>query len=120
MAIGGPSFREIMAKSRSIFQCRQTPLFSDTNRGCGFPLSHPIFAPLPRLANKWAKLSNHYPRLGLGKGYVGMAPDGPRFQEIMAKPWPLSPWPKRPSIRTIIQAKEAIFLTPFPYFFQGG
>ena len=72
------------------------------------------------VAKKWAKLSNSCPRLGLGNGHHEMAIDGPRCQEIMARPGPISQRPKRTSLRPLIKDREALFLTPFPSCFQRG
>ena len=46
-------------------------------------------------------------------GYLEMAMDGPRLQEIIAKPRPICQRRKRPSFRTLIAAKDALFLGPF-------
>ena len=54
------------------------------------------FRTAPKLAKKWDKWSNPYPRLVFAKGGP-MAMDGPRFQKILAKRWSVCQWPKRPS-----------------------
>ena len=65
----------------------QAKSVSDPNRGFGFPISDPIFENLPAWV-KWARVGNHYLRLGLEKGALKWrwaAPASPgKYGEIMA------------------------------------
>ena len=69
---------------------------------------------------RWAALSNPYPRLVYDKAYLEMAMVGPRPRKILANPRTSCRRRKRPAFRNIIAAKNALFLTPLSSCFQGG
>ena len=78
MAMGGPLFQEIMAKSWEIGHFHKRP----SSRGL-IEAKHPIFLTHFHGGEKSATLRNSYPRLGCEKGYIEMAMGDPLFPGIL-------------------------------------